>query len=426
VTATSVDPSADLLASRPRLRGDVVIGPGLVKGAGTVHHLKDLRTGWYFRVGPREAYLIGRLDGVRTLAEIGEGYTATFGRRLDAKGWTQLLGMLATRRLLVGTDDETELDRMAADAKRRARSGQTLLKARLPLVDPDRFLGRLLPRVRPLFSPWVVVPALLAIVVTEVAILLNAATLAREAAGMWGSPLIIAGVLVVIWLNLAAHEVAHGLTCRHFGGQVPEIGVMWRFPLLFPYCKADDVMLFAARRQRVLVAFAGVYASLLLIVPFAIAYPLLDPGPLRSATAGIVLYGSVAALLNLIPFLQLDGYFMATHALDMVDLRTESYGFLRQVARRVLRRPGPRAVYPRRSRWVYGVYGISSLLFGLAFAAVMLGYWIGQALTRSTLSPTTNALLAVAGAAGGAGVYLWRRRRQALALRGEPAPGEPG
>ena len=96
------------------------------------------------------SYLIGRLDGRRTLAEIGAGYAER-----SAGGSTQrldpALGMLATRRLLVGTDDQAELARMAADAK--AAPGRTPADAPAPLVDPDRFLGRLLPRVRPLFPP---------------------------------------------------------------------------------------------------------------------------------------------------------------------------------------------------------------------------------------------------------------------------------
>ena len=72
-------------------------------------------------------------------------------------------------------------------------------------------------------------------------------------------------------------------------------------------------MLFPARRHRVYTAFAGVYASLLLL-PFAAVYPLLDAGGrLRAAVAGTLLYGSAAALLNLVPFFQLDGYFMLAH-----------------------------------------------------------------------------------------------------------------
>jgi putative peptide zinc metalloprotease protein len=419
MTAAVQQPTG-LLDSRPALRPDVLIGPGLEQGTGTVHHLKDPRTGWYFRVGPREAFLIRRLDGSRTLAEIGAEYATEFGRRLGEGSWQQLLGMLAGRRLLVGTEDDAALAELAAAARRASRGNWSLLRARLPLVDPDRFLGRLAPRLRVMFARAVAVPLALAVLVMEILVLANAGTLAAAATRMWDHPPIAACAAALIWISLALHESAHGLTCRHYGGHVPEIGVMWRFPLVAPYCKADDVLLFARRWPRVLTAFAGMYVSLLILLPFALAYPLLDAGPIRDAAGGLLLYGSVSALLNLVPFLQLDGYFMLNHALGMVNLRTESYLFCRQLLRRVLRRPGADlAGYPRRIRWIYGLYGSSSVLFGLALAVAAAGYWIAR--LRAEPPGPVAVVAAGTGALASAAVVIRRRRGRRRVAAGSPA-----
>ena len=422
MTGTTLDPPAappayDLLGSRPAVRPEVVVGPGLEQGTTTVHHVKDPRTGWYFRVGPRESFLIRRLDGTRTLAEIGADYAAEFGRTLGEGSWRQLLGMLGTRRLLIGTEDDAAMAEMAADARRTSRGNRSLLKARLPLVDPDRFLGRLMTPLRGLFSRWLVVPAVLASLAMVVLVVASVGDLAREASRTWQHPLVAVGVVAIIWLSLALHETAHGLTCRHFGGHVPEIGVLWRFPLLAPYCKADDVMLFADKWQRVLTAFAGVYVNLVLLLPFGLAYPLLEPGPVRDGTAALLLYGTLSAVANLVPFLQLDGYFMLNHALGMANLRTESYRFCGLLLRRVLRRPGGAgtAAYPRRIRWIYGLYGGSSVLFGAGLAAGFAVYWIGRLRDRAEPPGTGTWLLAVLGGLAGLAVVVVRRRRRAAA-----------
>src|SRR5581483_2205548 len=155
--------SGALLSARPRLRPEICIGPPLVAGKAVVHHLKDPRTGWYFRVGAREYFVISRLDGERTIADIGDEYTREFGKRLQDAHWQQILGLLGGRRLLAGTEDPQVLAELAESARRGGRGGQNLLLYRRPLVNPDRLLGWLEPRLRFAFSPWFVVPAAAAI-----------------------------------------------------------------------------------------------------------------------------------------------------------------------------------------------------------------------------------------------------------------------
>jgi putative peptide zinc metalloprotease protein len=54
--------------------------------------------------------------------------------------------------------------------------------------------------------------------------------------------------LFVAWLALsvvtALHECAHGLTCKHHGGEVHEIGFLLLFLLPCFYCNVSDAWLF--------------------------------------------------------------------------------------------------------------------------------------------------------------------------------------
>jgi hypothetical protein len=221
---------------------------------------------------------------------------------------------------------------------------------------------------------------------------------------------------VTTWLVVALHELAHGLTCRRFGGAATEMGVLWRFPLLTPYCKTDDMVLFPRQRQRVYTAFAGTFVNLVFLVPFAVAWRLTDPGTHAHAlAASLLLFGSLTVLLNLTPVLRLDGYFMLNHALGMADLRTGTYRFWTTLLRR--RRPA----YQRPAdRWAYLVYGLVTAVLCVAVLAAVVGSWYWN-LSRWT-GPVAAVTVLVAEAVVVVAVLVVVRRRRARAAAASPPP----
>lgn len=357
--------------ARPRLRDEVRLGPALKKGTGAVHYLKDDRTGWYFQVGEREFFLISRLDGASTLEEIGAQYAEKFDRRLGPQHWRQVMGLLGTRGLLVGSAGEQELDRLAEQAAQRNRKRPSLLGARLPIVDPDRAFGRWAPRLRPLFSPWFVLPALAGILALAVVVAARPGTLFADAKAAWHHPALLIGAIAVVWFSIGLHEAAHGLACKHFGGRAPEIGVLWRFPFIAPYCKADDLMLFARRSHRVYTAFAGIFVNLVVVLPFGALWLFATHGSTaQTFGAEVVFFGGINGIVNLIPFLQLDGYHMVNHALGAADLRTDSIRFAHTALTGLWRRDLSAArAYPAGRRWLFGAYAVGSVVYAAGLVA---------------------------------------------------------
>lgn len=415
-----------LLEARPRLRPDIVLGPGLVKGPAVAHTIKDQRTGRYLQVGEREFFVISRLDGETSLAQIGAAYAERFGRSIGEAGWGAILGKLGARHLLVGTAPGYVLAELELETRMQVRRERTLLKARLPLLDPDRFLTVLRPRLAFLFSGWFVVPALLAVLAVEVGVLTRLDVLWDQSRRLDDSTYAVVVTAVVYWLSVALHEIAHGLACKHYGGSAHEIGLLWRFPLLAPYCNSNDVVLFADRRHRAYVAFAGVFTTLVLLVPVALLWLLVpEDSSTGSATAALLLIGSAAGVLNLVPVFQLDGYFILNHLLNMQLLRKESYRYLllRSLA---LTGRAPAVPYPARSARVYAAYGTVSLLTGAA-AAVAAVWWLASVLRPAFgagpgWAVAVGIALAVAAAAA---VGTRQRRRQVLPTGGVPAASAP-
>ncbi len=352
---------------RPQIRADVVFGPPMINGNTTVYYVKDRLTEWFYRIGAREYFLMRLMDGHNTIQQIEAAYSATFHRRLTAQSWSHLFTMLGKRSLLVGEENTSRLAELVNNARtQRHAKERSIFYRRFSLPSPERFLAWLLPWVRFAFHPVFVVPALLGIGLLELFFVLHAQTAVADL--LTGMPLYLNLPFVVllcasVGIFLAVHEIAHGLACTYFGGTVSEIGIAFRYFLPCAYCKIDDVVLFHNRWHRVATAFAGIFVNLLMVIPFAWLW---WASPIHSQPrvigAFILVFMNLFILLNCLPFADLDGYLMLSYTLNMVDLRqhaTRAWQFRRQ----------EQVSAPSKSRVIYFVYGVFSLVYLLAVLA---------------------------------------------------------
>ncbi|MGP4104781.1 hypothetical protein [Nonomuraea sp. KM90] len=405
VTGSDTSDAAWLEDARPRLRSAVRVGPALARGPATIHYVADAQTRAYFQVGPREAFLMGRLDGARSLADIGAEYARRFGRRLDAAHWQRLLGLLADRQLLdPAGPDELALIREKAELARRSE-GRSALHRRMPIPGAAGLVPAIGRRAGWLLHPAVAAPLAVAGFAICVLVTLNWPSLYSSVRPEW-APL----AALLAWLMYALHELGHGVACHRYGGLPTQIGVMWRFPLIAPYCKVDDVVTFPSARQRVATAFAGIYVNLALLVPLGALW-LWGPGWSRPPLAALLLSGVTIVLVNLLPVLRLDGYHMLEHATSTADLQGESFRFAAAFLRH-----GPAGVraYPRRARWLHASYTLVSVAVLAPVAFLVVRLWFE---TLAGLWGATAAVLLLGAEAVVVGALLrWavlRRRRRA-------------
>ena len=74
----------------------------------------------------------------------------------------------------------------------------------------------------------------------------------------------------VIWLMVALaavkvlHELGHALTCKHFGGDCHEVGVLLLFFTPCLYCNVSDAWLFPGKWSRIAVSAAGIAVEVFL------------------------------------------------------------------------------------------------------------------------------------------------------------------
>ncbi|MFE8915706.1 metalloprotease [Streptomyces globisporus] len=368
-------------AHRPALRPRVLLSDPLLDGAATVHLIKDAETGNSFKVGAKEHFLIARMDGEHSLAEIGEAYAGEYGRRLGDAHWQRLLALLGAKGLLAGAPrpkpapQDTAPRAPGSRAPARPASAperRTLLRGSLPLVaDADAATARLHRAFGFLLAPAALVPLLALVLAMEAVVVARSGELLLAVAGLMANPVLLTGTAVLLWVSTALHELAHGVVARHYGGRVAEIGLRWRLPAVIMYCTVDDYLYLGTRRHRIATAAAGAVMNLVFLLPFCALWLF---APLDDATheafAALLLLGSVQAFTMLVPLPPLDGYKIACQLAGATGLAAAAGGYLRLA----LRRSPEAAAYPRRARIAYPLYAAATVLvLAAAVAAAVAG-----------------------------------------------------
>ncbi|MFE0776843.1 peptidase M50 [Streptomyces sp. NPDC058861] len=346
-------------AHRPAMRPGVLIGPAVLRGPRTVHLVKHPVSGAAFEVGPREHFVIGLLDGTRDVDDVVAAYAERFRRRLPEEQWTRLLGLLGARGLLAGAPDP------APPEPPPARTGTFWKGSRRTVADAHATAGRLHRLLSPLLRPWVQLPLAAASLLMTFAVLADPAALLDGLAALLARPPVLVPFAVLLWFGLCLHELAHGVAARHYGGVVTEIGLRWRFPAMMMYCTVDNYPFLPGRRAKLVVAAAGAHVNLLLLLPLALWWALLDAAdPARPVLTGMLFVGIVQALGHLVPLPPLDGYRILSHLLGTTHLAPETRTYL------ALRRRGREAVaaYPPRARRIHTSYAVASVVLVLLAA----------------------------------------------------------
>lgn len=405
--------------ARPRLDPAVRIGPGLWDGDRQMFTLHDPRTGWYFRIGRHEHFLVSHMDGERSVDEIEDAFIERFERRLTPALWQSIFTLLGQRGLLAGTDDPILMERLRDSRNSQLDRSRTWLHARLPLVRPERLLDALATLMRPL-DRWAVWASVWLATLGAIGyVIASWDEIIPQALTLWTNPVAVITFFVLSWVSMALHELGHGVTARLYGANGIEIGVMWRLPMIAAYCKVDDTLLFHDRLRRVRVALAGVTVSVAVCLPFVAVHWLTGgQGTWGTLSAAMLTFGMVFGLVNLLPIFRLDGYYVLSHLLGVSTLDESAR---RELVRLV--RPGRFPAPAGEKRRVYLAYGISAYLFQTVLVTVMLVVAY-QGIAPHLGGGVAFALIAAAVLLSAViGVILVRRsRRKLAALPGTQAP----
>ena len=356
-----------MLGSPPKLRTDLTVSRQQAGGA-VRFVIKDGRSGKFFRFGEVEQFIAEQLDGETPLDAVRQQTEVRFEGTLPPEALAAFIAKLQKNGLL-----EAQGAPAPAPSKlgRPGRLLGNLLYMRIPLIDPNRLFDRLVRRVRFCFTPQFVVLSAALILLATVITVLQWSDVRQDLSRLYRLSSIPLFLLVTFGLAFA-HESAHGLTCKRFGGEVHELGFLLLYFTPGFYTNVSDAWLFPEKSKRLWVGVAGPYFELFLWALATITWRLTDVDTRINYAALIVMTTSgIKTFFNLNPFLKLDGYYLLSDYLELPNLRKRSFRYVGKLAKRILGvgEPSVADVSPRE-RWIYLVYG----LFGSVTSLSVLGY----------------------------------------------------
>ena len=290
----------------------------------------------YFSVGPEEAFLLEMLQTPQTRNSLKKAFKERFGERLSSQDIGDFLQLITQRGLLVGeqpaADVSTEIE--GDDDEDIISTGkQSLLFYRIPLFDPNAKFNRWEPRLRWLWSLQFLIFSLGVIAFAGLVLWGNRGGLfsAFPNAVRWETFLIGWGVVIAA---TALHEVAHGMTCKHFGGDVHDTGILFMFFMPCLYCNVSDAWLIREKWKRMLITAAGPYCDLCVWALAVFVWRITQQDTLINYVAFVALtVCGTRSLLNFNPLLRLDGYYLVADWLSIPNLRKRAHeywmGYLR-------------------------------------------------------------------------------------------------
>ncbi len=382
----SLDNVSIAAAARPvamRMRPDLLVRPQQV-GRRRYWVVKDPVALKYFHLRDEEHAILEMLDGRTSLAEIKRRFERAFAPlQVSVERIQAFLARLhGSGLLLAETPGQGEQYLLRRSRRRRAELMQSLaglLAIRFRSFDPEPLLRWLYPKCRwaygPLFLAGCLLLALAAVtlVTAEFDVLrsrlpdFHAFFSARNAA--W--------LAVTLATAKILHELGHALTCKHFGGECHEMGIMLLVFTPCLYCNVSDSWMLSSRWQRIAITAAGMVVEIVLASVCTFLWWFSQPGLLNTLCLNMMVVCSVSTILfNGNPLLRFDGYFILSDLVEVPNLSQQSKVLVRRTLGRSLlavEYRDDRAV-PEGRRGMLAVYGVASTLYRWTVVAAILWF----------------------------------------------------
>ncbi|TWU05709.1 site-2 protease family protein [Stieleria varia] len=411
-------------ALRVRCRRDLVVVATKHKHESAVV-VKDPIAMRYHRMRPDEYFVLELLDGTRSLTQIRDAYEKRWApQKVKLAELNQLLFRFHQSGLTV-SDAAEQGDRLAdrRATQRRQEWMQHLsgiLFIRFPGVDPEPFLKRLYPLVRPAMGLVGSAIALVLCVIAAITFVVHWDRFQLEfpAMSQWirlDSVLILAAV---IGGTKVLHELGHALMCKRFGGECHQIGPMLLVFTPALYCDTSDSWMLPSRWQRAAVGLAGIGTEVILAALATFLWASTGPGLPHYIAMNVMLVCGVSTILfNANPLLRYDGYYVLSDLCDVPNLGERSRKLLAgNISRWFFGVDEPSGeIYSRLERFWMTSYAVSATAYRWFLTLAIL--WFLSLILRPYRLESVGRILCVFAAGG----LIFTLLRQPLTFLRNPA-----
>jgi putative peptide zinc metalloprotease protein len=329
--------------------------------------IRNRLTSRYFLLKSPEYRVFQQIDGTQNLSEISAGGTNCNAPKVPLAVLIKFLGKLDSLGLLArGGELQAAYD----------KSGKGLYPT-FRLFNPDRLLTWLDGKFGWVFTSQFVIASTILMIFVVFGLLIRGDEFGNYVAYTYT----VYGLGAILFFTLtitALHEFAHGLACKHFGGDVKEMGVLMVFYVMPAfYCNVSDIYRLGRKRERLWVIAAGIYWQLLVSAAAGLVWLLATPFTALADFAFLVfLGGTFNVLINCNPLIKLDGYYALSQMLGVQNLQSLSNAYVQSLFSKLSGNQPSKEV--KRDRPVlYAGYWFGSITYSLLLIFALVN-WAGN------------------------------------------------
>ncbi|HSQ57769.1 MAG TPA: site-2 protease family protein [Gemmata sp.] len=367
------DPAERRKSVRLKVRPDLQIFEQKYEGK-TYHVVKDPVCLRYYRFNRQEFFVFQLFDGEHTLEQIRDRFEDEFkphrleyqdlegfARQLVTAGLVQHEQHGAGRHLFERRAKQRRMKRLAAFTN--------ILYMKIPVFDPDRILTWMYQYLSWIFTRWFFVLSVGLMLAAVFHVLLHFDTFYAKLPAY--HEFFSLNSILYMWIALGVvkiiHEFGHGLSCKAFGGESHEMGLLLMCLSPCLYCNVTDAWTLADKWKRIIISFAGIYVELVIasIATFVWWYTPQYPVVNNISLCVMVLCSVSTVVFNANPLMRFDGYYILADWLEVPNLREKSNKFLNNLfLSKALGVEVPPEPYmaPWR-KWLFVFYAISSWVY---------------------------------------------------------------
>jgi putative peptide zinc metalloprotease protein len=368
----------------PRIDPDLIVREDAVDGE-PIFAVYQRSSANLLRLKPTQWQLASLFDGVRSYEEISAAFEAETGIPVGAEEVRTFAENMDESGFWYKDPQEKNIamnEKLVAQRSRRA-SGQVSLNVahiQFSAWDPDRYLTRLDQKFgKYVYNRWMVLAAVLLFLFEVVVFILKWNLIGPDIPVYYDFGKKSFSDLVEFWWMLMVigflHESSHGLTCKHYGGEVHSMGLMFLYLTPSFFVDVTESWVSASRLQRLATIIAGIWIEMMLCAIAMIFWLNTQPDEwIHDICYKLILLTGVAvAVVNLNPLIKLDGYYFFSEWLRVPDLKERSTAFLLGwIQHHIFRLAVDVPVVSRRRVPLFVVYAVVSG----AYSYMLLGLFV--------------------------------------------------
>jgi putative peptide zinc metalloprotease protein len=229
-------------------------------------------------------------------------------------------------------------------------------------------------------------------------------------------------------LSKVLHEFGHGLTCKHFGGECHDMGMLLLVFTPCMYCDASDAWTMPNKWHRIAISAGGIYVELVIASLASLTWWNTSEGVIHSIALALMIICSINTfVVNSNPLLRFDGYYILSDLVEIPNLRQKAQQTLRAFFHRNLfgwTSPAVTDLLSGSRRRFFLFYAVAAWLYRWLLCASVLWFFY-NALKPYRLG-SVSAVLAVVVALQMLVIPMWRNFRRMKKMQRQQAPRDWG